>query len=205
MYSFPNLVLDNYSMELGTQDKKLVLQVAWRERRDFSTVPQEFDIKPQVTHVGKILLLQHSALGVPTKWHTCLVSSGIVGVAQDEKPTKNSLSCGVALLPKIALASSRRRRQTPADVVSSMHLVARSRTRSQTPDWEIFGFSSSHVYHHDHKRESVAPSDLCDLELDARALLIGMQGNFAPHHLQPPELGNKPKHHRLQGRAAREL
>jgi hypothetical protein len=42
----------------------------------FLTVPREFDIKPRVTFVEKILLLQHSALGVPTNWHICLVSSG---------------------------------------------------------------------------------------------------------------------------------
>jgi hypothetical protein len=29
MYLFWNLVLDNHSVELGTQDKELVLQVAW--------------------------------------------------------------------------------------------------------------------------------------------------------------------------------
>jgi hypothetical protein len=39
------------------------------------TVPREFDIKPRVTLVGKILLLQHSSLRVPMNWHTYLVSS----------------------------------------------------------------------------------------------------------------------------------
>jgi hypothetical protein len=46
-----------------------------RTERDFMTIPREFDIKPRDTLVGKILLLQHSALGVQMNWHTCLVSS----------------------------------------------------------------------------------------------------------------------------------
>ena len=32
--------------------------------------PQEFDINPRVTLVGKTHLLHHSALGVPTSWHS---------------------------------------------------------------------------------------------------------------------------------------
>jgi hypothetical protein len=47
-------VLDNHSVELGTQDKKVVLQVASRRTtRAFSTVPREFDIKPRFPSWGK--------------------------------------------------------------------------------------------------------------------------------------------------------
>jgi hypothetical protein len=50
-------VLDNQSVELGTQDKEVVLQVAWkRTTRAFSTVPRGFDIKPQVTSWRKFTL-----------------------------------------------------------------------------------------------------------------------------------------------------
>jgi hypothetical protein len=39
------------------------------------TVPREFDINSEFPRGENLLLLQHSALGVPM-WHTCLVSSG---------------------------------------------------------------------------------------------------------------------------------
>jgi hypothetical protein len=40
-------VLDNHSVDLGTQEKEVVFQVPWRRTmRAFSTVPQEFNIKP---------------------------------------------------------------------------------------------------------------------------------------------------------------
>jgi hypothetical protein len=63
-------------VELEAQDKEFVLQVAGQGLKKLSTIPQEFDIKPRVTLVGKIFLLHRSALGVPTNWHTFLVSSG---------------------------------------------------------------------------------------------------------------------------------
>jgi hypothetical protein len=70
-------VLENHSVELGTQERGIVLQVAGRRRSGaFSNVPQEFDINSSFLHGENLLLLQHSALGVPT-WHTCLVSSFI--------------------------------------------------------------------------------------------------------------------------------
>jgi hypothetical protein len=51
------LVLDNHSVELGTQDKEIVLQVACRRMSGaFSTVPREFDIKPRVLSWGKFTL-----------------------------------------------------------------------------------------------------------------------------------------------------
>jgi hypothetical protein len=37
-------------------------------------IPPEFDINPRVTLVGKIRLLQHYALGVPTNWYTHIVA-----------------------------------------------------------------------------------------------------------------------------------
>jgi hypothetical protein len=62
-------VLDNHSVELGTQDKELFLGCLTRTERAFATVPREFDINPEFLHGENLLLLQHSALGVPTKWH----------------------------------------------------------------------------------------------------------------------------------------
>jgi hypothetical protein len=53
-YLYLHLVLDNHSVELGTQDVEIVLQVAWRRMsRYFSTVLQEFGIKPRVPLWGK--------------------------------------------------------------------------------------------------------------------------------------------------------
>jgi hypothetical protein len=42
--------------------------------RAFATVPREFDINPEFPRGENLLLLQYSALGVPT-WQPCLVSS----------------------------------------------------------------------------------------------------------------------------------
>jgi hypothetical protein len=59
----------------GHKNEKIVLQVARRRTtRAFATVPREFDINPEFPCGENLLLLQHSALGVPT-WHTFLVSS----------------------------------------------------------------------------------------------------------------------------------
>jgi hypothetical protein len=56
-YLHLDLVLDNHSVELGTQDKEIVLQVAWRRMIGaFSTVPREFNIKPWVPSWGKFTL-----------------------------------------------------------------------------------------------------------------------------------------------------
>jgi hypothetical protein len=76
-YLHSHLVLDNHLVELGTQDEKIVLQVARRRStRAFSTIPREFDINPEFPRGKNLLLLQHSALEVPTSWHVCLVPSG---------------------------------------------------------------------------------------------------------------------------------
>jgi hypothetical protein len=56
-YLLLHLVFDNHSEELGTQDKEIFLQVAWRRTsRAFLTVPREFDIKPWVLSWGKFTL-----------------------------------------------------------------------------------------------------------------------------------------------------
>jgi hypothetical protein len=56
------------------------------------TVPREFDINPEFPRGENLLLLQHSALGVPT-WHTCLVSSRLFSsaVAGEQNKGKHSL------------------------------------------------------------------------------------------------------------------
>jgi hypothetical protein len=56
-YLILHLVLDNHSVELGTQDEEIVLQVAWRRTSGaFLTVPREFHIKPRVPSWGKFTL-----------------------------------------------------------------------------------------------------------------------------------------------------
>jgi hypothetical protein len=40
-----------------------------RTKRAFSTVRQEFDINTKFLRGENLFLLQHSALGVPTKWY----------------------------------------------------------------------------------------------------------------------------------------
>jgi hypothetical protein len=65
-----HLVLDIHSVELGTQEKEIVLQVAWRERRElFWLFPESSISTPSYPHGENLLLLQHFALGDPTKWH----------------------------------------------------------------------------------------------------------------------------------------
>jgi hypothetical protein len=56
-------------------------------KRAFATVPQEFDINPEFPREKILLLLQYSALGVPT-WHTCLVSSRLFSGAIPEEQCK---------------------------------------------------------------------------------------------------------------------
>jgi hypothetical protein len=58
----------------GHKNEEFFLQVARRRTmRAFMTVPWEFDINPEFPRGENLLLLQHSALGVPS-WHICLVS-----------------------------------------------------------------------------------------------------------------------------------
>jgi hypothetical protein len=86
-YLHSHLVLDNHSVELETQERGIVLQVAGRRTSGaFLTVPREFDINPEFPSWENLLLLHHSALGVPT-WHTCLVSSRLFSgaVAGEQK------------------------------------------------------------------------------------------------------------------------
>jgi hypothetical protein len=64
-----NLVLDNHSVELGTQDKEIILQVADENEESFLDCPREFDINPKFPRGENLLLLQYSTLRVPTKWH----------------------------------------------------------------------------------------------------------------------------------------
>jgi hypothetical protein len=59
-----------------------------RTEEAFLTVPREFDIKPRVTLVGNLLLIHHVAFGVPTNWHTCLVSSRLLSGAVTEEQRK---------------------------------------------------------------------------------------------------------------------
>jgi hypothetical protein len=56
-YLHPHLVLDNHSVELGTQEWEIILQVAGRRMtRAFSTVPREFDINLKLPSWGKFTL-----------------------------------------------------------------------------------------------------------------------------------------------------
>jgi hypothetical protein len=65
----------------GCKTKNLFCRLLDKARRNQSNVPREFDIKSRVALVGKILLLYHSSLGVPTNLDTCLVSSRCIIVA----------------------------------------------------------------------------------------------------------------------------
>jgi hypothetical protein len=50
-------VLDNHSVELGTQERGIVLRVPGRRTiRAFLTVPREFDISPEFPSWGKFTL-----------------------------------------------------------------------------------------------------------------------------------------------------
>jgi hypothetical protein len=69
------LVLPTHSGVGGTRQRNLLCSLLDKAWRSFSFVSREFDIKPRVTLVEKILFLQHSAFTVPTNWHTCLVPS----------------------------------------------------------------------------------------------------------------------------------
>jgi hypothetical protein len=72
-------VLHNHTVELGgTSQITCFACCLTRTEETFSNVPREFDIKPQVTLMRKILLLHYSALGVPMNWYTCLVPSRLL-------------------------------------------------------------------------------------------------------------------------------
>jgi hypothetical protein len=65
-----HLVLDNHLVEFGDARQGVYFAgCVMRTKRDFMTVPREFDINPEFPRGKNLLLLQHSALGFPTKWH----------------------------------------------------------------------------------------------------------------------------------------
>jgi hypothetical protein len=69
-------MLNNHTVELGAQDKELTLQVVGQGWKKLYMLFSESSIlNPESPFWGKILLLHHSALGVPMNWHTCLLSS----------------------------------------------------------------------------------------------------------------------------------
>jgi hypothetical protein len=75
-YLHLHLMFDNHLVELGTQDKKIVLHVAWKRMSGaFWLFPESSILNPKFPHGENLLLLQHSIVGVPTSWHLCLVSS----------------------------------------------------------------------------------------------------------------------------------
>jgi hypothetical protein len=56
-YLHSHLVLDNHSVELGTQERGIILQVAGRRMtRDFLTIPREFDSNSEFPSWGKFTL-----------------------------------------------------------------------------------------------------------------------------------------------------
>jgi hypothetical protein len=68
-------VLENHSVELETQDEEFfcrLLEEEWKEL--FRLFPESSIFNLEFPRGENLLLLQHSALGVPT-WHLCLVSS----------------------------------------------------------------------------------------------------------------------------------
>jgi hypothetical protein len=73
-YLHSHLVLDNHSVSWGHKNKELFCRLLEEERAElFQQFPKSSILTPSFPHGENLLLLQHSALGVPT-WHTCLVS-----------------------------------------------------------------------------------------------------------------------------------
>jgi hypothetical protein len=59
----------------GHKNEELFSRLLEEERKElFRLFPESSILTPSFPHGENLLLLQHSALGVPT-WHTCLVSS----------------------------------------------------------------------------------------------------------------------------------
>jgi hypothetical protein len=84
-YLHSHLVLDNHLMELRTQDKEIVLQVAWRERRERFWLFPGSRYKPRVSSWRKFTF----AITLCT-WNTnemahCLVSSHAQEVLLDRR------------------------------------------------------------------------------------------------------------------------
>jgi hypothetical protein len=79
----------------GHKTKTLLCRLLNKVGRSFAFVLWEFDINTESPLWGKFLLLQHSALGVPAKWHTCCTaikkfSGAVVGEQATEIPTTQS-------------------------------------------------------------------------------------------------------------------
>jgi hypothetical protein len=76
IYIHLHLVLDNHSVELGHKTRRLFCRLLEEERGElFWLFPESLILNPEFPRGEYILLLQHSALGVPMSWHLFLVSS----------------------------------------------------------------------------------------------------------------------------------
>jgi hypothetical protein len=86
-------------MELAARDKEFALQVAGQGLKKLRPlVPGSSILKSESPLWGKFLLLHHSALGVPTNWHTCLVSSKLFSRAVAREKASNittAISTGI--------------------------------------------------------------------------------------------------------------
>jgi hypothetical protein len=101
-------MLENYSVELGTQEKEIVLQVAWRRTiRDFLTVPWEFDIKPRVTSWGKFTLATTLCTWSPGELAPLLsVITGQINISQLYSHTSGDLHGSISELMAMCVCRS---------------------------------------------------------------------------------------------------
>jgi hypothetical protein len=73
LFYFISLTTTQWSWEHKT--KNLFCRLLGENEKNFLDYSPRARYKPRVILVGKIILLQHSTLGVPTNLHTCLVST----------------------------------------------------------------------------------------------------------------------------------
>jgi hypothetical protein len=76
-------VLDNHSVKLRTQDKEIVLQVAWREWESFFDCSPRVQYKPRVSSSGKFTLAITLCTWSPNEVAHCLVLSASGGRGSD--------------------------------------------------------------------------------------------------------------------------
>jgi hypothetical protein len=77
----------------GHKTRKLFCRLLEEERYElFRLFPESLILNPEFPQGENLLLLQHSALGVPKSWHLCLVSSPSTIDKQKVITTTTSLS-----------------------------------------------------------------------------------------------------------------
>jgi hypothetical protein len=73
---FYTLCLTTTRWSWGHKTRRFLCTLLEEEQAElFGQFPESSVLNPEFPHGENLLLLQHSALGVPTTWHLCLVSS----------------------------------------------------------------------------------------------------------------------------------